>query len=175
MSWGLWKTLLRPDEEELQNPEKTMVVRAANVLQVGEFQLLQLSYREWYGKDLPLENVDRLFQAYMLGGEVPPWARHYSRQILRLSDEGRLDDNASRYHRYDHDYRSETPDGLRKFVIAVSCLVLFIGGGILLADATTKKAVSMFPPYFESDKSATTRPVEDGFGRADSIQPRPGP
>jgi len=175
MSWGLWKTLLRPDEEELQNPEKTAVVRAANILQIGEFQLLQLSYREWHGEDLPIERVDQLFQLYMLSDEVPHWARHYSRQILRLSEQGRLDDNAAHFHRYDHDYRSETPNGLRKFVIAVSCLTLFVGGSILLANATTKKAVSMFPPYFEAGKSKPGQPVHDGFGRADSIQPRPGP
>jgi len=175
MSWGFWKTMLRPDKEELQNPEKTAVVRAANILQIGEFQLLQLSYREWHGEDLPVEQIDQLFHAYMLDGVVPHWARHYTRQVLALSEAGRLDDNAAHYHRFDHDYRSEAPNGLRKFVIAVSCLVLFVGGSILLADATTKRAVSMFPPYFEDDNSKRIAPVQDGFGRADSIHPRPGP
>ena len=175
MSWGLWDTLLWPDKEELQNPEKTAVVRAANCLQIGEFQLLQLAYREWHDRDLPVEQVDKLFQAYMIDGEVPHWARHYARQILRLADRERLNDNDMRYHRYDNDYRTETPGGVRRFIFAVSCLVLFVGGGILLASATTKRAVSIFPPYFEKDKTQQSKPVNDGFGRADSIQPRPGP
>ncbi len=175
MVWGLWDTLLRPDMEELQNPEKTAVGRAANCLQVGEFQLLQLAYREWHHKDLPVEQLDKLFQAYMMDDEVPHWARHYARQILRLADGDRLDENDVRYHRYDHDYRSETPGGVRKFVFAVSCLVLFVGGGILLANATTKRAASMFPPYFEKDQFRQSAPVSDGFGRADSLHPRPGP
>ena len=48
---GFFKTLIRPDQEE--DPERTLVARAANVLQVGEFQLLQLAYHEWHGHDLP--------------------------------------------------------------------------------------------------------------------------
>jgi len=175
MGWGLWDTLLRPDKEELQNPEKTAVARAANCLQVGEFQLLQLAYREWHGEDLPTEQVDRLFQDYMINGVVPPWARHYARQILRLSDRDDLDDNNIRYHRFDHDYRSEEPGGLRKFIFAVSCLVLFVGGGILLANATTRPAASMFPPYFENDKTSQSASPSNGFGRADSVRVPPVP
>jgi len=170
MGWGLWNTLLRPDGEELQNPEKTAIARAANCLQVGEFQLLQLAYREWYGEDLPVEQIDELFRAYMIDSEVPPWARHYARQILLLADRERLDDNQTRYHRYDHDYRSVEPNGIRKFIFAVSCLLLFVGGSILLANATTREAASIFPPYFENEKAAHPPAVDDGYGRADSVR-----
>ena len=46
--WGLWETLLHPDREELAMKERLVVISAANQLQVGEFQLLQLAYREWF-------------------------------------------------------------------------------------------------------------------------------
>jgi len=135
MGWGLWNSLLSPDKEDLQNTEKMAVARAANCLQVGEFQLLQLAYREWYGEDLPIEQVNELFRAYMLDGEVPPWARHFARHILQLADHQRLNDNDMRFHRYDHDYRTDVPGGIRKFSYAVSFLIVFVGG-VLFAVAT---------------------------------------
>ena len=39
---SLWKTILRPDHEELEMKDRLAVISAANQLQVGEFQLLQL-------------------------------------------------------------------------------------------------------------------------------------
>ncbi len=53
------KTLIRPDQEE--DPERTVVARAANILQVGEFQLMQLAYHDWYGQELPAALCDQLF------------------------------------------------------------------------------------------------------------------
>ena len=81
---GLFQTLLRPDREE--DPERTIVARAANILQVGEFQLLQLAYEDWYGKAMSPELSDRLFRAYMMQGEVPVWARHYARWVIRQDE-----------------------------------------------------------------------------------------
>ena len=39
---GFFQTLIQPDREE--HPERALIARAANLLQVGEFQLLQLAY-----------------------------------------------------------------------------------------------------------------------------------
>jgi len=164
MFWNLWNTLIRPDKEELQNPEKTVVARAANHLQIGEFQLLQLAYREWHSKDLPLDQVDMLFHTYMIDDQVPHWAQHYCHQILRLAETNRLDANAPRYHRFDHEFRSDEHGRIRQFVFATSCVLLFVGGGILLADRTTNQTTALFPPYFENDQSANS-----GDGRVDPV------
>jgi len=43
---NFFETLIHPDREELENAERVLVCRAANVLQIGEFQLLQLAYKE---------------------------------------------------------------------------------------------------------------------------------
>lgn len=101
---NLWEALLHPDKEELENPERRAISDAANILQVGEFQLLQLAYRDWYDEDLPEAMIDRLFRSYMIDGVVPPWARHYARKIVRKEQSGRLDYQQRRYHRYDCDY-----------------------------------------------------------------------
>jgi len=175
MAWGLWKTLLHPDKEELLNNEKTSIARAANYLQVGEFQLLQLAYREWHGKDLPVSQVDKLFQAYMIDDIVPQWARHYSRQILKLAENDRLNDQEPQYHRYDQSYNTQEVGRFGKFVFAVSCIALFIGGGILLAHATTRQSASPFPPYFEKKDFPADKAARAGFGRADSVRVIPLP
>ena len=61
--------------------ERLVVISAANQLQVGEFQLLQLAYKEWFGEDLPEALVSKLFTSYMLHNYVPHWARHYARRM----------------------------------------------------------------------------------------------
>jgi len=147
---NFFETLIRPDKEE--QTERAEVARAANFLQVGEFQLLQLAYKEWHGQDLPEALVDRLFAAYMLHNEVPHWARQYARNILRLEEQGRLDDLDPKYHRYDADYHTHVPGGVRRFFAAAAVLVLCLGGSLLFAELATGDSTSVLPPYFERDE-----------------------
>ena len=145
---NFFQTLLRPDFEEL--PDKALVGRAANLLQVGEFQFLQLAYREWHGENLPDAMIDRLFDLYMLGDQVPVWARHYARRIVELSNQGRLDDRNPGFHRFDHDYRTSAPHGVRDFAIAASMIVVLLFGGIVISDIATEDGTSILPPYFDA-------------------------
>ena len=48
---GLLKTLIKPDWDD--NPKRSEIIQAANLIQIGEFQLIQLAYKAWYEKDLP--------------------------------------------------------------------------------------------------------------------------
>ena len=43
---GLLKTLIKPDWDD--NPKRSEILNAANLLQIGEFQLIQLAYKVWY-------------------------------------------------------------------------------------------------------------------------------
>lgn len=156
MGQNLWKTLIRPDLEELENAERMEVARAANELEVGEFQLIQLAYREWHGGDMPDGMIDPLFYAYMIENEVPHWVRHYARQVLRLAEAGRLDYTCPQYHRYDPRMIEPKTVRHRGFTLATVFLILTIGGGFLLASHTTKKSVTMLPPYFSQDQLKKT-------------------
>jgi len=153
----LWETLLNPDREDADMKVRVVVIEAANRLQVGEFQLMQLAYREWHGKDLPETMVARLFTDYILRDDVPHWARHYARTIIDGCDRGQIDMNAAQYHRYDHEYTTSVPHGTKRFCIAVGCLILFLGGGIILADMTAGKRGSMFPPYLDQSDLRKTK------------------
>ena len=64
--------------------DSRQVVSAANVLNVTEFRLFELAYREWYGcvgKEVELE---KLYALYWFTGLAPDWVRHYSRHVLTL-------------------------------------------------------------------------------------------
>ncbi len=145
----LLKTLLQPDHDE--NEERAEVADAANLLQVGEFQLLQLAFHAWHERDMPQAMIDPIFTRYMLYNEVPFWARQYARQIIEIDRRGELDDNQPRYHRYDSEYRTHVPDGAKKFIWAAMILIFAIFGSILLADGITGDSGSIFPPYLDGE------------------------
>jgi len=138
---------VHPDREE--DPERGEVARAANLLQIGEFQLLQLAYRKAYGKDLEEAHIDRLFAAYMMHGDLPSWALRYARHIVDLDNRGMLTDQDPTYHRYDSDYYSDVPEGVPKFIVAVGLLFAVIGGAIAIGHFSGYKSNSVLPPYFE--------------------------
>ena len=74
------RTLLQPVYEEL--PERALVGNAANILQIGEFQLLQLAYFEWFEQKMPEATTHRIFQAYMVKSDVPPWAHSPAKWLM---------------------------------------------------------------------------------------------
>lgn len=150
------KTLLRPDQEE-RNPEADEIAQAANILQIGEFQLLQLAYKDWYGEELPEALTDRLFADYMLRKRVPHWARHYARRINDWNRRGLLDSGNPDYHRYDRSYSNIAPGGLRRFCIATAVLVFFVSGTLWVSHlATAGRSASILPPYFEDKDPGQT-------------------
>ena len=86
---GLVKTLIKPDWDD--NPKRSKILHAANLLHIGEFQLIQLAYKVWYGKDLPEEKINKIFSEYMLTGIIPIWVTHYGQDILKLNKANVLD------------------------------------------------------------------------------------
>ena len=59
------------------------VLEAAAALEVKEFDLFALAHRWWFGRGADARVLERVFAASMFAGAVPPWARHYAREILR--------------------------------------------------------------------------------------------
>ena len=153
---SFFQTLLRPDHDE--HPERALVARAANLLQVGEFQLLQLAYHEWFGFDMPAAQIDRIFSQYMLHNEVPHWARHYARRILDLDEGGAEDLDADpAYHRYDAEYVTFVPKGVQRFCLACMVLAVALIGGIWVGQLKPTEATSVLPPYFERHELRQSR------------------
>ncbi len=147
---GLFKTLLRPDREE--DPEATLIARAANILQVGEFQFLQLAYADWHGRDMPADLCTSLFRAYMMYNEVPVWARHFARWVIRQEEIGEIDSQDAQFHRYDHDYVTYVPQGVRKFVVATMIVAFIMVTAILAGHLSGVESTSVLPPYFQKEE-----------------------
>ena len=163
---NLFQVLIDPESEERENGDRLAVVEAANLLQTGEFQLLQLAYRDWFGKDLEEERLNGLFSDYMLKEETPSWARHYARRIIQLSKEGRLDYNDPVYHRFDPHYQKEDSVNVRKFFHALFAVVFVLSGSIYLAAqvASQQKYASIVPPFFKERTLHTHLVRPDGHG-----------
>ena len=68
---GLLKTLVKPDWDD--SPKRTEILNAANLLQVGEFQLIQLAYKVWHNEDIPENKISKIFSEYMVRGIIPIW------------------------------------------------------------------------------------------------------
>ena len=153
---GFFHTLIKPDHDD--DPEQGVIAEAANILQIGEFQLLQLAYRAWHHQDLPEDQVAKLFTSYMLEHKVPHWARHYARHILERYERGEIDDNAPVFHRYDHDYHTTVPRGVQRFCVAVAGVIVAVFGSIYVANQVIESPVSLLPPYFEERELPQTPP-----------------
>ena len=147
---GLFETLWRPDRDD--DPERTEIAKAANLLQIGEFQLLQLAYYSWFGEEMSPAVSDQIFRSYMIEGRVPPWVRHYARQIIAQDESGRLEDNDPAYHRYDAEYYKALPLGARRLAMAVACISFVVVGGLLVGHFAPRDVTSVLPPYFNADE-----------------------
>lgn len=156
---SLIQTLLTPGYDE--DPDRALCARAANLIQVGEFQLVQLAHYDWFGRDMTDAEGNGLFTTYMVHSRVPHWARHYARRIIALDEAGNLDDQDPVYHRFD-------PDGLRPVSVALwrcvlsgaavaVCVSAFLWISFEMTGDTSAKATSILPPYFTEDELTPRR------------------
>ncbi|MDX1484142.1 MAG: hypothetical protein R3229_06655 [Alphaproteobacteria bacterium] len=147
---SLLRTLLRPDHDE--HPERAEAARAANLIQVGEFQLIQLAYFQWFGEDMPEAVGHRMFHSYMVDNRVPHWLRHYARGIIARDVAGTLDDRDPAYHRYDPAFLKPAHTGLVRFGFAASVVLICVIGGLWVSHELAGKSTSFLPPYFSEEE-----------------------
>ncbi len=148
-------TLLNPDGDEF--PNRTIVVNAANLLQIGEFQLLQLAFAHWHGRDMRPDEAGAVFDSFMIRSEVPGWALMYARDIERLERGSQLDGNDPAYHRYDIAFRPVRKANPKAgFLAAVAFLIGTLGGAFALASQTAECS-GQFPPCLSSDEISQSR------------------
>ncbi len=158
----LLQTLIRPDREE--SARRAEVARAANLLQVGEFQFLQLAYSAWHGREMSGELIDRLFRGYMLHDQVPYWARRYARHILALDGRGELNEEDPAWRRYDRDYGREVSGDALRFIAAALLLASLLGGALWIGHLVAGESASFLPPYF-TKKELKEMAEERGAGK----------
>ena len=149
---GLLKTLIKPDWDD--NPKRSEILHAANLLQIGEFQLIQLAYKVWYKKDLPEDKINKIFSEYMVTGIIPIWVTHYAQDILKLNKANVLDSFNDKYHVYDHEFgkyiSTEKQRKRRGIFYALIVGIVFIASHYMAINyVEVEGSASFYPPYVE--------------------------
>ena len=147
---SLLKTLVKPDWDD--NPKRSEILDAANLLQIGEFQLIQLAYKVWYKEELPEHRIDKIFSEYMVTGIIPIWVTYYARDIIKLHKANVLNSYDVKYHVYDHEFGEYISDDKKRkkrgifyaFIIGI----VFIFSHYMAANYGEEPA-GFFPPYVE--------------------------
>ena len=149
---GLVKTLIKPDWDD--NPKRSEILNAANLLHVGEFQLIQLAYKVWYKEDLPEEKINKIFSEYMVTGIIPIWVTYYAQDILKLSKANVLDSFNDKYHVYDHEFgkhiSTEKQRKRRGIFYALIIGIVFIASHYMAINyVEDEESAGFYPPYIE--------------------------
>ena len=146
---GLFKTLIKPDWDD--DPKRSEIIQAANLLQIGEFQLIQLAYKSWYYKELPEDKINNIFSEYMLTSIIPIWVTYYTGDILKLDRANVLDSNNTKYHIYDNEFgESITDEKRRRRGIVYTLIIFFIFiGSHYMAIKFSGESAGFYPPYIE--------------------------
>ena len=147
---GLLKTLIKPDWDE--NPKRSEILHAANLLQIGEFQLIQLAYKVWYKENLPEDKINNIFSEYMITGIIPIWVTAYARDILKLDQANVLDSYNEKYHVYDHEFGAYIYDNKqrrRRGVLYATIIVCVFVVTHFMAANYVEEPASFYPPYIE--------------------------
>ena len=149
---GLLRTLIKPDWDD--NPKRSEILHAANLLQIGEFQLIQLAYKVWYNENLPEDKINKIFSEYMVTEIIPIWVTHYAQDILKLSKANVLDSFNKKYHVYDHEFGDYIPDEKRRkrrgIFYATIIGIVFIGSHYMAINyVDIEESASFYPPYIE--------------------------
>ena len=149
---GLLKTLIKPDWDE--NPKRSEILHAANLLQIGEFQLIQLAYKVWYRENLPENKINNIFSEYMITGIIPIWVTYYAQDILKLDQANVLDSYNEKYHVYDHEFGKyiydEQQRKRRGILYATIIAFVFIASHYMAINYVEgEKSAGFYPPYIE--------------------------
>ena len=149
---GLLKTLIKPDWDD--NPKRSEILNAANLLQIGEFQLIQLAYKVWYNENLPENKINKIFGEYMVTGIIPIWVTYYAKDIIKLDRANVLDSYNEKYHVYDHEFGTyiydEKQRRKRGVLYATIIAFVFIASHYMAINyVADEESASFYPPYVE--------------------------
>ena len=149
---GLLKTLIKPDWDD--NPKRSKILNAANLLQIGEFQLIQLAYKVWYREALPEDKINNIFSEYMVTGIIPIWVTYYAQDIIKLSDVNVLNNYDEKYHIYDHEFGEYIYDNKQRrrrgTLYAIIIAFVFIASHYMAINYVgDNEPASFYPPYIE--------------------------
>jgi len=149
---GLLKTLIKPDWDD--NPKRSNILHAANLLQIGEFQLIQLAYKVWYRENLPEDKINNIFSEYMVTGIIPIWVTFYAKDILKLDRANVLNSYDEKYHVYDHEFGTYFYNNKQRrrrgILYATIIAIIFVAIHYMaISYVEDEESAGFYPPYIE--------------------------
>ena len=149
---GLLKTLVKPDWDD--NPKRSEILNAANILQIGEFQLIQLAYKVWFREDLPENKINKIFEEYMIREIIPIWVTYYAKDIIKLENANVLNSYDEKYHVYDHEFGTYIYDKKQRrrrgVLYATIIAIVFIASHYMAINYVDDEgSAGFYPPYIE--------------------------
>lgn len=106
---------------------------AAEALSIREFDLFHLAYARWWGREPEPAWIEKVFVAYMFHQVVPPWVRHFAREVMQRKRAGTLDAEALGAARF---RTVEPPPSLGGMSLAATFIVAFFAY-LMIAGSTT--------------------------------------
>jgi len=132
--------------DENQIPDDIwLVLQATSRLEIPEFKLFEIAYKEWFGETGDEETIEKYFIPYMFNNIVPPWVRHFASRVIELDNAGKLDPRA-----FGIVPKFATRESIRKGIDFGAWLVLWLTGIIVLAKISVSimDLPCMFPPCY---------------------------
>lgn len=77
-------------DEEL-DAELWDLLEAAALLEIKEYALFEIAYKDWYGRQALPKVMEAHYAHYMFRGVVPVWVQRYCRNVIELEKNGELD------------------------------------------------------------------------------------
>jgi hypothetical protein len=75
----------------LLDNEAKLIGFAAGVLQISEYELFRIAYRDWFNHPVSDTRLDLLFKNYLASGDAPYWVHDFSRKVHEKFKAGELD------------------------------------------------------------------------------------
>ena len=149
---NLLKTLIKPDWDD--NPKRSEILSAANILQIGEFQLIQLAYKVWYKENLPENRINKIFEEYMVRGIIPIWVTYYANDIIKLNTANVLNGYDEKYHIYDYEFGTYIQDDKQRrrrgILYATIIAIIFVTSHYMAIHYVKDEgSAGFYPPYIE--------------------------
>ena len=147
-------TLIKPDWDD--NLKRSEILSAANLLQIGEFQLIQLAYKVWYKENLPEDKINLIFEEYMIRGIIPIWVTYYAEDIIKLDNANVLNNYDEKYHVYDHEFGAYIYDNKQRrrrgVLYATIISFVFIATHYMAINyVEDNESAGFYPPYIEKE------------------------
>ena len=112
--------------DEDMRTEIQEVLDTSALLEITEFEVFRIAYAGWFGKPASDPVIEPFFTDYMFHDAVPIWVRHFTRRVLSLSREGRLEPGELGIPASEHHPRA-TGKGIRYLLVAVIWVTVLVG------------------------------------------------